>query len=174
MREELDFLKTHNTISQGMRGETLTATLLNGTITSYAESWDVTLQDGAQVEVKFSKLHKPSKSLKTRRWVWGKVFGESDHGKTYDWLLLIGDKDCRFPNQYPDQSPYVFFLVPKANVSKVASSSGRNSLIQLSTNFDSLWSSKDIVLLEYRVDVEQVAGLIGNQEVHVAKQGEND
>ena len=165
LRIELEYLKTHPTISQGMKGETLTAKLLQGVVTSYGSQWDVTLSSGQKIEVKFSKLNTPNLQGKSRRWNWSKIFGESNKGKDFDWLLLIGDKDPRYPNQYLDDSPYVFFLIPQGRVEELITKAGRVSLIQLTSKFSKVRSFTGHKVLEYKVDTTFIEEHFGHLEI---------
>lgn len=65
LKNELDFLKTHPTITQGIKGETLVAKLVGGSATSYSDSYDVTTSTGLRIEVKYRKLNQPMKSSHT-------------------------------------------------------------------------------------------------------------
>ena len=98
LEKELLFLKTHPTLSQGMKGETLVAQLTGGTLTKFAEKFDVMLSNAITIEVKFSKLNTPTPGSSTRRWNWSKPLGWRDKGKSFDFLLLIGDEIHRFPS----------------------------------------------------------------------------
>jgi hypothetical protein len=130
LRKELDFLKTFPTLAQGIKGETLVAQLAGGVITGYAESHDVTVHNGARLEVKYSHLNRPGRS-KTRRWGWSSLLGKQNR-KEYDFLVLIGEKDPRYEAQYPGDLPYVFFLVPRGEVKKI-----RNpAIVALNTNLE--------------------------------------
>lgn len=56
-------------------------------------------------------------------------------GKDFDFLLLMGDKDKRFLEQYPDDSPYVYFLIPKKNVLEIMTSGASiGANVQIITN----------------------------------------
>lgn len=105
LEAELQFLRTHPTILQGIKGETLLATLTGGAISKYAESHDISLPGKATIEVEFSKLNTPVKCAKTRCWNWSKILGWKDKGKDFDFMLLIGEKDPRYLDQYIDSSP---------------------------------------------------------------------
>jgi hypothetical protein len=37
-------------------------------------------------------------------------------------LVLVGEKDAQFAAQYPDSGPYVFFVIPKAQVPFIVTS----------------------------------------------------
>lgn len=135
LSERLSFLETHRTLAAGLRGETLISDLVNGKITAYATPHDIEVTATGQViEVKLAKLNKPVRTSTTHRWAWSKVFGESGR-KKYDHLLLVGEADLKYREQYRDQgSPYVLFLVPYADVKALSVKTGRNESIILTTN----------------------------------------
>jgi len=55
--EEVSFLRTHFTLAQGMRGETIIRRLTSGTLAAkYAQTFDLKVGDEVNVEIKFSKL----------------------------------------------------------------------------------------------------------------------
>lgn len=122
LESEIAFLRTHPSIMQGIKGETLIAKLTGGSISTYAESHDVKIGDSIKIEVKFSKLNTPNRVASTKRWNWSKPLGWMDKGKDFSFLLLIGEKDERFLDQYLDDAPYVFFLIPYSKVSEVMTS----------------------------------------------------
>ena len=97
----------------------------------------------------------------TRRWSWSKPLGYRDKGKDYDYLILIGEKDNRFPDQYLDTSAYVCFFIPKQDVEtlmfKGASIGG---IIQITTNFKSVGNQQSKMLLKRMVKLEDIAALI--------------
>lgn len=162
LKEEVAFLRTHPTLSQGIRGETLVGSIINGKLTSYAEGHDLETPTGVLIEVKFSKLNEPVKGSSTRRWNWSKPLGHLDKGKRYDLLLLVGESDERYPEQYERGVPYAFFVVPYEDVRSLMDS-GRTvgGMIQLTSNFEKLGRKKQSPkLLEYRVDYSALAGLV--------------
>jgi hypothetical protein len=61
LERELVFLKTHPTIAQGLKGETIIAKLTHGIATTYAEAHDLVVGQDIRIEVKFSKLNTPVK-----------------------------------------------------------------------------------------------------------------
>jgi hypothetical protein len=122
LEAEIAFLKTHPALASGMRGAKLIAKRTGGAPADYAAKYDVLIAK-IKIEVKFSKLNHPHLGSSTRRWTWSKPNGWKDKGKDYDFLLLIGDRDSRFLDQYPnDSSPYVFFLIPRVKVHKILTS----------------------------------------------------
>ena len=158
---ELAFLKTHPTLLQGLRGETLVAQLTGGALTQYAAQHDVVLPNSVRVEVKFSKLNKPAPGSTTRRWNWSKPLGWRDKGKDFDFLLLIGEKDHRFPEQYLDKSPYVFFLIPKGHVQEVATKGGLiGASVQITTNLSKAQSPASAALKTFMVSMELIDTLV--------------
>lgn len=160
----MDFLKLHPTISQGIKGETLVAQLTGGVVTSYAESYDIHTINGLRVEVKFSKLNQPMKVAPTRRWNWSKPLGWLDKGKDYHYLLLIGEKDPRYFDQYPDSTPYIYFLVPIESVPVVMNKGQAiGGVIQITTNLAKLQNkARRPMLLDFQVRFEDLKPLLEN------------
>ena len=135
LESEIAFLRAHPAFLRGLKGETLVASLTGGELSSYAAEHDVVISGNVKIEVKFSKLNTPVAGSTTRRWNWSKPLGWKDKGKSYDFLLLVADKDTRYPSQYKDSSPYVFFLLPLAAVPGVCNSgSAIGANVQLTTN----------------------------------------
>lgn len=64
----------------------------------------------------WSELHPTKSAAKT--WNWHHPRGRLKN-KHYDYLLLVGDKDGRFPDDHRDGSPYMFFRVAQSDVSTV-------------------------------------------------------
>jgi hypothetical protein len=89
-----------------------------------------------RIEVKLSALRPVNGGDdSTMRWTWGKPFGQSG-AKSYDRLLLVGEADGRYANEYLDpESPYVFFDVPYSAVDSLSGRGGTaGRLIRLSSN----------------------------------------
>lgn len=163
LESEIAFLRAHPAFLQGLKGETLVASLTGGELSSFAAEHDVVVTGNVKIEVKFSKLHTPVAGSTTRRWNWSKPLGWKDKGKAYDFLLLVGDKDTRFPNQYKDSSPYVFFLLPRAHVLSVCNS-GRaiGANVQLTTNFARAISPTSLALKAHAVLEAEVSAIFAN------------
>ena len=160
LENEVAFLRTHPVFVQGLKGETLIASLTGGELSSFAAQHDVVVSGNIKIEVKFSKLNTPVLGSATRRWNWSKPLGWKDKGKTYDFLLLVGDKDIRFPGQYKDKSPYVFFLVPRADVPRVCTSgSAIGANVQLTTNLPRAMSAASIALKSFMVLQAEVSAI---------------
>ena len=87
--------------------------------------------------------------------------GWQDKGKDYDYLVLIGTKDPRFPFQYLDTTPYVCFWIPRNDVEalmfKGASIGG---IIQITTNFNSVTNKQSKMVLSHMVRLEDISALI--------------
>lgn len=164
IERELEFLKTHPAIAQGLKGERLIAQLTGGTLTAFAESHDVTLSNSVSIEVKYSKLNIPVQGTKTRRWNWSKPFGWKDKGKDFDLLLLIGEKDMRYQNQYLDNSPYVYFLIPHNCVPDILTSGKAiGSNVQLTTNLAHANSPTSQAIKKHMVPAETISSLSFNK-----------
>ena len=162
LKAELDFLKNNPGIQAGIMGEMLVCDLLKAELTPYAESFDITAGK-CKIEVKYSRLGVPDRRSPTRRWSWGKPLGFRDKGKDFDYLLLIGDKDHRFPEQYPDATPYVWFLIPRQEVAPLMFKGGTiGGIIQLTTKFKAVSNQKSKMLLKYLVRQEEILARIQN------------
>jgi hypothetical protein len=167
LENEVRFLREHFTLAQGMKGETLVARLTAGVLAeNYAQEFDLRIGDKVTVEVKFSKLNIPSPGSTTRRWNWNKPLGWKDKGQEYDFLILVGERDPRFADQYPnDGSPYVFFLLPKSHVSRIMTKGetiGAN--VQIITNLMNAKSPASIALKEHIVPVSVISALLATKE----------
>jgi hypothetical protein len=171
LERELLFLKTHPTLSQGLKGETLVAQLTGGELTHYAAEHDITLGNSIRIEVKFSKLNSPSPGNATRRWNWSKPLGWKDKGKNFDFLLLVGDKDPRFPKQYLDDSPYVFFLIPKHQVQAILTRGSMGANVQLTTNLSRALSEASCAIKKHLVPATLVAPIL-EKHVHQTAEAE--
>ena len=145
LKKELAFLRTFPALAQGIKGETLVAQLTGGVLTGYAESHDVSVTNGDRLEVKYSHLNDPNRS-KTRRWNWNSPLGRRDE-KDYSFLILVGEKDPRFEDQYPPDLAFVFFLVPRADVWYIKTGSN----IALNTNLRTANAAKSEALKQYLV-----------------------
>jgi len=160
LEREIEHLRLHPTIASGFRGETLVAQLTEGTLTPYAEQHDLLVGSQVKIEVKFSKLNTPNLTSNTRRWNWGKPLGLFDQGKEFDFLVLVGEKDWNFPEQYLDSEPYVYILLHNNDVAKVVTSGktfGAN--IQLTTNFSTVKSAKSKFLISRMVPARELKNL---------------
>ena len=163
LKSELAYLRMHTVFLQGMKGETLVAQLTDGELTSFAAEHDIVIGGSVTVEVKFSKLNTPVAGSTTRRWNWSKPLGWKDKGKSFDFLILVGEKDVRFPNQYLDDSPYIFFLVPRSRVLEVVTQGktiGAN--VQITTNLVKAQSPASLALKQFIVPSSSVTALLGN------------
>ena len=88
--------------------------------------------------------------------------GWLDKGKDYHYLLLIGEKDPRYTDQYPDDTPYIYFLVPLQAVRDVMDQ-GRSvgGMIQITTNLGKLERKKiRAKLLDFLVSYERLKPLL--------------
>jgi len=92
----------------------------------------LTLKDGSKVEVKYSRLSYPNPTKSsTCRWVWNGVTGVRNE-KDYDYLVLIGEKDNSKHKFEEDDSPYVFFLLTKDDISQIVAPGGHRGFVFLS------------------------------------------
>ncbi len=135
LRERVAFLQRHPTLAKGLKGESIVAKLVRGTMIAGNRPHDLLAKRGRfRLEVKYSGLLVTVRGRETRRWVWTKPFGESGK-KTYDRLLLIGVADPRFSTSYKDRpAAYVLFDVPITEVAELSVSAGKYRAIHLTTN----------------------------------------
>lgn len=160
LEKEVEFLRLHPTLAQGLKGERLICSLTEGIATLLNTEFDVRTKTDVKLEVKFSKLHAPSNSS-TRRWTWSKPLGWLDKGKEYDFLILIGEKDNRFKAQYKDESPYVIFLIPKRHVPDICQSGksiGAN--VNLSTNLHTVRSKQGQIIISHMISSSSLEKII--------------
>jgi hypothetical protein len=147
LRKERDFFRRTPTLAQGLKGETLIAKLTGGVRTGYKDPYDLTVTSGARLEVKYSHMNAPN-PYATRRWNWGSVLGSSNT-KKYDYLVLIGEKDPRYDDQYPAGLDCVFFLVPRSDVDHIKT--GKD--IAITTNLARVRARRSLALMRHLVTV---------------------
>ena len=159
LRSRLAFFQQHPTLAMGLRGESIVAKLVRGTMVAGNAPHDVVTKRGHRIEVKYSGLNAPVRGRDTRRWVWTKVFGESGR-KKYDRLLLVGLPDQRFSSSYKDRrAAFVLFDVPIVRVRELAVpvQGGRYTAIFLTTNPLTTRSVRSSKLFgEYQVTVSEL------------------
>ncbi len=161
LQEEVEYLRTHPTIAQGLKGERVVCALTQGTMTKYAERYDVVLPNELVVEVKFSKLNTPVHGASTRRWNWAKPLGHMDRGKHYDFLILLGEKDHRHPVPGFEEGPYVSFLIPYQQVRQLMTDGKTiGGQIMLSSNLTSGRAEKSKLLRRYMVRTSDIDELL--------------
>lgn len=158
LKEELSFLKGHQTMAAGLRGERLISKIVNGKPTSHVEVYDVETSTGTRIEVKYSKLNSPSKLFTTKRWAWGRIFG-AHNKKAYDYLLLVGDIDERYKDLYLAKgTPYIFFLIPQGEVEALTMSNQHARGIQLTTNPKIAKSKASLLFHKYQISFDEISG----------------
>jgi hypothetical protein len=164
LKNELDCIKKHPVLLAGIKGEKLVCDLVGGKLTAFGKSFDLTAGK-CKIEVKYSNLGIAVQGSATRRWSWSKPLGWKDKGKDYHYLILLGEKDDRFPDQYLDTTPYVCFFIPRADVEtlmfKGASIGG---IIQLTTHFRSVENQQSKLLLSHMVKIGDISTLIKHAE----------
>jgi hypothetical protein len=161
LEAQLAFLERHDFLSQGFRGEQLICELTGGTASALGEAYDVLVGRTLKLEVKFSRLRVPVRGALTRRWQWTRPLGWNNYGKDYDLLLLVGEKDLRYLSQYPDSSPYVYFLVPKVSVSELMTVDREMGAghISVSTNLLNMRAAKSKLLQRFLVPLDRIQAL---------------
>jgi hypothetical protein len=147
----VEFLRCNPSIAKGLKGESLVAKLISAKHSQRGASHDLESHGKPLLfEVKYSSLLSIISGRPIKRWVWTKLFGEQGK-KIYHRLLLVGDVDPRFSAAYADpSSPYVIFDLPYDAVIELTGGikSGRSSQIQLTTNPDSVKSSRASALFQ--------------------------
>jgi hypothetical protein len=161
LEAQLRFLETHEFIAQGLRGESLTCELTGGVASALGEGYDVLVGGLLKLEVKFSRLRTPVKGATTRRWQWTRPLGWKNYGKDYDLLLLIGERDHRYANQYPDDSGYVYFLIPKPNVRALMTVDREMGAghITVGTNLENTRSAHSKIIKRFLVPFDRIKAL---------------
>jgi hypothetical protein len=170
LQSELTYLKGHPVILAGIKGETLVCDLVAGRLTSFARSYDIKAGKH-RIEVKYSNLGRAErKKPKTLRWSWSKPLGWKDKGKNYDYLVLIGEKDYRFPDQYLDDTPYVCFFIARDDVESLAyKGTSIGGIVQITTNFKAVGSPKAKQLLLRLARLEDVSALMAAGAPHSSR-----
>lgn len=152
-------LSTHGSLAKGMAGESLVANLVQGAVTTGNASHDVEIAGNLiRIEVKYSGVGCARRGIQaegreTLRWAWSKPLGESGK-KTYERLILVGDKDPRYSSQYLDQEcPYVLFDVPHGEILPltIQTNGGRYRSINLTTNPRTARSAGSALFEKYQV-----------------------
>lgn len=136
--------------------EYVVANWTRGSVTGYADSYDVMSENGNRIEVKFSKLNTPNATSALRRWNWSNISGGKII-KDFDHLVLIGQSDARFEGRYKViESRYVVFCFSRAEVDDFLkgfmSPSGRGSLA-ISTDTSGERAQQ---LMRYMVDLDEL------------------
>lgn len=161
LKNRLAVFENHPTIAEGIKGETLIADLIKGSITAGNSSYDILIENKTlKLEVKLSRLNDAvsSRATKTFRWAWAKPFGESGN-KVYDRLILIGEKDQLCKHLYLDPGcPYIFFDVPYDDVAPltIKTNRGRFRSIQLTSNPHTARSSASPLFKSYQVSLAEL------------------
>lgn len=116
LEEELHFLRSHPVFVQGLKGETLVATLTRGMMTAFAERYDVKSGERITIEVKFSKLSTPVPGRPTRRWNWSSLrvglhgkklcFIDAHHGQIPSAVLHL---EKSFRQDWDDQDLWKYY-----------------------------------------------------------------
>ena len=162
LENELLFLKTHNFVAQGIKGEQLAVEISGGALSPPGAGYDLAIGKKLKLEVKYSCLQIPNIGSPTKRWQWARPLGWNNYGKDFDLLLLIGEKDKRFLDQYLDDSPYVFFLVPQADVASLMTNNKQMKgagQITLNTNLATVRAERSLLLIKFMVPAQRIIEL---------------
>jgi len=169
LKGRLTLLDTHQSLAKGMCGESLVANWITGSVTTHNAAHDVETAEGlVRLEVKYSGLNVAVRSREqggreTQRWAWSKPFGESSK-KKYDRLILVGDKDPRYADQYQGiDCPYVLFDVPFPEILPltIQTNNGQYRSIQLTTNPKTANSAASTLFTKYQVSLEELTKRYG-------------
>lgn len=165
LEEKIEFLTKHKSIALGISGETLIAKIVKGNLSGVSESFDVTVPNGALIEVKYAKLNLATKQYAkpTKRWAWSRVFGNGGK-KRYDYLVLIGEKDDRWEQYYKEPSaPFVLFCVPYGEVASLVidTDGGRFKGIQLTSNPLKAKSRGSVLFSRHQVTASELVATFG-------------
>jgi hypothetical protein len=162
LHRKVEILEKHPTLAKGIAGETLVAKLLGGALTEKNATHDISLErSGIKIEVKYSNLNLAVDYSTTYRWAWSNIFGESGK-KVYDRLLLVGDTDPRWREQYLDpESPYVIFDIPLNEAMPLTTQTGRYRSIQLLTNPRKVRSAAASMFTRYQVTLAHLSEKYG-------------
>ena len=164
LKEKLAFYERYPNISVGLQGETIISKLVSGQLTSFNAPHDIETKTGLKIEVKYSSLGLANRknTVTTKRWVWKSVFGGNGK-KEYDHLILIGDCDDRFQDQYLDtKSPYVIFDMPYNEVMDLSTKSQYNQRqIILLSNPQKARSISKALYSKYQIIAEDLSTRYG-------------
>lgn len=129
---EIDALKeihSHPAIAAGIKGEKLIVDIAKGKKTKRNAPHDIELNDGTRIEVKSSSCNTQKNSPNSRRWTWNGILK-----KDYDYIVLIGFKDGIIHKYNKDNSPHVYFLIKKEDISSLTLDENRRGTIHLNVN----------------------------------------
>lgn len=111
---------SHPNFLAGIKGEDLIVKLLQGKKSSGNASYDLLLKNGAQVEVKYSKLNQPMKNASPAsfRWTWHSLLSGNVRAKKYSYIILIGENNgpYRINN---DRANYTYFFLTRRQINNI-------------------------------------------------------
>jgi hypothetical protein len=143
----------------GHAGEAYLAKVLRLPMPDARTGYDFRLPSGRTLEVKTSKLFKPSKSSSVLRWTWHRPLGWTGQ-KKYDFLVLLGDKDLRF--RYKSRSSeYVIFLIPHKKIGP-AFGDGKDGkgIVNLLSN-PTTWNKSYFNFAQHEVSLAELKARLG-------------
>lgn len=134
LESKLEFLLSHPTIANGIKGESIVKGLTKLKKTEGNKSFDLFSHE-LKIEVKFSRKSINQKGKKTMVWAWGKTLGSSGK-KDYDRLILVGESDERYSNYYAEpESPFVIFDLSREDARIFSRTGGSaKNIIKIVTN----------------------------------------
>ncbi len=167
-QERLTFLESHPSLVAGLKGESIVVQLAKGLTTGHNDSIDVTSVGGIRIEVKMANLNLAVKgrASETLRWAWAQILGIGGN-KTFDRLILLGEKDKRFLNEYLDRAcPYIIFDIPFADLipdrNGLLMQTGRHLSIQLTTNPRTVRGiGKQLLFRQYQTTTQEIESKYG-------------
>ena len=138
----LDDLRMDPAKDAGRMAEIVVRNLIGGASRHYGSHYDIKV--GAyKIEVKYSKVNRPNSQYpQSGRWNWSNI--KVARG-SYHFLVLLGEKDVSFPDQYldTDTTPYgkyVCFFIPWEDVAELMSEG--KARIDINTDRNKVESSK--------------------------------
>ncbi len=159
LENKINELTNTSKLLVGIRGEDLILRLSKGTKSNIQETFDITLQNGDKLEVKYARIHIPVKTSTTKRWSWMRVLG-SGNKKDYKWLVLVAEKDNKYQSYNEDNSNFLFFLLSRKDVEELLTGPKHGGQILLSTNPKTTRSPKAKKLWTLRKTPQQIKKLL--------------
>lgn len=111
IHKELSFLRKFN---NGKLQEYRIAELTGGQVSKkYNSPYDVITPKGLRIKVKISTIN-----WERQQWAFSNTL------KSYDWLILIGEKENIYTPQYINDEDYIHWLIPRHSVGAFSDKNG--------------------------------------------------
>jgi hypothetical protein len=95
----------------------------------------------------------------------------SAHNKKYEYLVLVGEKDLRYEDQYPANPAFLFFLVPRSDVDNIITGDD----IAINTNPKGVRAPKSLALERHLVMAEDTfTNLLGTADAKTVPRCRNE